>query len=255
MLQKGISMKKGFLSNLYPTTKGLFVIVSLILSLFFDWQFAYFFILPLTLVLAMLDGSLFSFAKKVLFALIVFVLFIFVFKVMLDQESLPVLFDFGFFVITEQAIIEALNQTKLLVVLTSTIFLFFETTELEDLMIALQKLNMSHMVSYILLSTMQLIPDMSKKSKVILQAQQARGIETKGSLLGRLQAFLPSLGPLIISSIADVEDRAVTLEVRGFSSDNKKTNLKELKQSSMDRVVTIGMVVFAVGALIWRVLA
>ncbi len=247
-------MKKGVISNLYPTTKAWFILAPLLMNFFFDWKFAYLIVLPIAAVLALVDGKIVPFAKKVILALIVFVLFIFLFKIVLDQTSTPVLLDLGFLKVTEQALIDALNQTSLLIVLVATVLLFFETTQMEELMLALQKMKMSHMVSYIVLSTFQLIPDMTKKSKVIMQAQQARGIETEGSVVRRMKAFFPSLGPLIISSIADVEDRAVTLEVRGFSSDNKKTSLRQMEKNTIDTIVTGVLLALTVVVIVWRVI-
>ena len=86
-----------------------------------------------------------------------------------------------------------------------------------------------------------------------MQAQQARGIETQGSLMRRLKAFFPSLGPLIISSIADIEDRSITLEVRGFSSENKKTHLKEIRRGHLDLFVVIILLASTIGAILLKV--
>lgn len=247
-------MKKGFVSRLYPTTKALIIALGLLLNFFFDWRFAYFFVLPFCALLALIDGKIVGYLQKVIVALAVFVLFIFMFKIILEQNSTPVLFDLGFIKITEAAILGGLNQTGILIVLVATIILFFETTEMEDLMISLQDLRMSHVVSYIVLSTIQLIPDMTKKSKIIMQAQQARGIETQGSIIKRLRAFFPSLGPLIISSIADIEDRSITLEVRGFSSENKKTHLKEIHKGNSDLIVIVLLLLGTAGAIIAKVM-
>jgi energy-coupling factor transport system permease protein len=246
-------MKKGIISSLYPTTKALIIFLGLFLYFFFDWRFAYFFVLPLCIFLALIDGKVITYLQKVFVALAVFVLFIFLFKIILEQKATPVLFSIGFVKVTEAAVLGGLNQTGILVVLVATIILFFETTEMEDLMISLQELRMSHVVSYIVLSTIQLIPDMMKKSKVIMQAQQARGIETQGSLMRRLKAFFPSLGPLIISSIADIEDRSITLEVRGFSSENKKTHLKEIRRGHLDLFVVIILLASTIGAILLKV--
>lgn len=244
--------EKGIISNLYPTTKGLFVILSLILSLFYDWRFAYLYVFPLCILLSLIDGKLVNYLKKVMLALLVFVAFIFAFKIMLDKAESVVIFKLWFITITEHALLSALNQTKVILVLVSTIILFFETTDIEDLMISLQKMKVSHVVTYIVLSTLQLIPDMSKKSKVIMEAQQARGIETTGSIWRRIGAFFPSLGPLIISSITDIEDRSITLEVRGFSTQGEKTTLKVLDRNHIDKYVVVFLIVISAALLIWR---
>ncbi len=51
---------------------------------------------------------------------------------------------------------------------------------------------------------------MTKLSKTINEAQRARGIETEGSLLIRARAFLPMLGPLVLTSIQQTEERVLT---------------------------------------------
>lgn len=245
-------MKKGIISRIYPTQKLLFVFLSIILAIIYDWKFSYLVILPFCIFMALIDGKIFSYIKKVILALILFISFIFIFKILLDKSNSAILLDLGFIKITEAAIISALNQTAILITLVSTIALFFETTDIEDLMISLQKLNVSHIVTYITLSTLQLIPDMAKKSKVIMQAQQARGIETEGSLVRRLSAFFPSVGPLIISSITDIEDRSITLEVRGFSSENKKTTLNNISKGKYDDIFTVVLIILFIALIIWR---
>ena len=50
-------MKKGVISSLYPTTKALIIFLGLFLSFFFDWRFAYFFVLPFCIFLALIDGG------------------------------------------------------------------------------------------------------------------------------------------------------------------------------------------------------
>ena len=119
-------------------------------------------------------------------------------------------------------------------------------------MIALQAMNVSHVATFVMMSTMQMIPEMISKSKTIMAAQQARGIETEGNLLLRAKAFFPSLGPLIISAVTEIEDKTITLEVRGFSTENKKTTLKDLSKRPMDRALEIGALVVFVVLLIWR---
>ncbi len=244
---------KGLLSQLYPTTKFVFLLSAIFLGAIYDWKFGYFIILPLTMVLALFEGKFFPFFKKVVAALIVFVVFIFLFKVMLDNSDSTILFQWQFITIKTQGLIDGFNQTSILVIIAATVILFFETTDVEDFMISLQQMNVSHLVSYVFLATLQMIPDMVKRSKVIMQAQQARGIETEGNIFLRLKAFFPSLGPLIISSIADLEDRAITLEVRGFSANVPKTHLKQLEMKTSDKWL-MGLIVLLTLVLVgWRI--
>lgn len=208
---------------------------------------------PLTLFLALFSGSFISFVKKFIGALLLFVIFVFLFKIMLDKSDSQIIFQWQFIIVRIQGLIDGLNQTSVLVVMAAVVLLFFETTEVEDLMISLQQRKVSHVVSYIVLSTLQMIPDMVKRSKVILQAQQARGIETEGSMYLRLRAFFPSLGPLIISSISELEERAITLEVRGFSASVEKTFLKDIRSRNIDTILSFGIILLSVILLGWRI--
>lgn len=248
-----LDRKKGPLSKLYPLTKLVFLFCSIILAIVFDWKFGYLVMVPLTMVLALFSGNFAGFIKKFIGALLLFVIFVFLFKIMLDKSDSQILFQWQFVIIRIQGLIDGLNQTSVLVVMAAVVLLFFETTEVEDLMISLQQRKVSHVVSYIVLSTLQMIPDMVKHSKVIMQAQQARGIETEGNIMLRLRAFFPSLGPLIISSISELEERAITLEVRGFSASVEKTFLKDIQSRKIDRILSIIFVLLSVSLLGWRI--
>ena len=231
-------MKKKVISELYPITK-LAVVAALIVIgfLFRNYVYGYFIVLPFTILAAFIDLSGKSYLKKITTAMLVFVLFFLAFKIMLDTSDSKILLKWGFLTVREQGLLSGANDSALIMVFAASFLLFFETTDMADFMISLNKLGLSHVGSYIALSTLQMIPEMGKKSKVILQAQQARGIETTGSLFTRMKAFIPALGPLIISSITDLEDRAVTLEVRAFSSENPKTFYREPPFRLADKLI------------------
>ena len=153
---------------------------------------------------------------------------------------------------TLNGILNGLEQTKFILTLITLFLLFFETTDIEDLMIALQQKRVSHVTSYVIMATMTMIPEMIKKSSKIIKAQQARGIETTGSIKNRAKAFFPSLGPLIISSLSEIDEKTITLEARGFASENEKTCLKEIKKTTADRIIFYVFIALVVLALVWR---
>ena len=85
-----------------------------------------------------------------------------------------------------------------------------------------------------------------------MDAQRSRGIETEGSIANRMKAFLPVLGPLVVSSIANTEERALTLQARGFSVKTKKSSLKTLEKSNRDKIINIFMSLIMVVLIGWR---
>lgn len=76
-----------------------------------------------------------------------------------------------------------------------------------------------------------------------MDAQRSRGLETEGNLWTRLKAFLPLIGPVVMSSLLETRERAMALEVRGFSASGKKTFLYERESSTLDRVLQWTLIV------------
>lgn len=130
--------------------------------------------------------------------------------------------------------------------------MFFRITDIKDFVFALEKMGVSPKASYIVLSTVEMIPEMKKQSEVIMDAQRSRGIETEGSIANRMKAFLPVLGPLVVSSIANTEERALTLQARGFSVKTKKSSLKTLEKSNRDKIINIFMSLIMLVLIGWR---
>ena len=114
---------------------------------------------------------------------------------------------------------------------------------------------MSPKASYVFLSTLQMIKVLQHNSRVIMNAQQARGVETEGNLFVRARAFLPSMVPLIMGSIANTEERVLTLESKGFSVKCKKTHIFDVVPSGNERTAMIIAVTITILVVVWRVLA
>ena len=44
----------------------------------------------------------------------------------------------------------------------------------------------------------------------------------KAILLARIKSFIPLLGPVVLNSLNDTRERAIALEIRGFSAKGRK---------------------------------
>jgi energy-coupling factor transport system permease protein len=113
----------------------------------------------------------------------------------------------------------------------------FQTTKNKELSRALEDTGMNYKAAYIFIATLQMIQLLGQNSRIIMDAQRARGVETEGNLLTRAKAFFPSLVPLILGSITGAEERALTLEAKGFDVNCKKTHLFELERSGREKTV------------------
>jgi energy-coupling factor transport system permease protein len=117
---------------------------------------------------------------------------------------------------------------------------------------ALEEAGLSPRFAYLFGSPLLLIPQLSGRIQSIRAAQQARGLEIQGNLLRRVKALFPLVAPLVFSALVDVEERALALEVRGFSAPHTKTYLNALQDSSWQRLLRWGMLALAVGLLAKR---
>lgn len=157
------------ISKIFPTTKLFMVIVTVIISLVLPWQFAYLFVLPVSLILALLDNKFKQYVKKLWIVLLLVLLIMFLFQLFLDKSTEHVYLNLGFMRVTLNGILNGLEQTKFILTLITLFLLFFETTDIEDLMIALQQKRVSHVTSYVIMATMTMIPEMIKKSSKIIK--------------------------------------------------------------------------------------
>ena len=99
-----------------------------------------------------------------------------------------------------------------------------------------------------------MIPEMKKQSDIIMDSQKARGVEMEGNVFVRFKALIPIFIPMVLSSIISTEERAITLESRGFSIGEKRTILHDIEETKNDKIMKIVLAIFIVLCILWRVL-
>jgi energy-coupling factor transport system permease protein len=75
------------------------------------------------------------------------------------------------------------------------------------------------------------------RAATISESQRARGLVTEGSLRARIRGLLPIVGPVIITSLTDVEERSLALESRAFSRPGRRQLLWAMPDTTWERVV------------------
>ncbi|MFE0558327.1 energy-coupling factor transporter transmembrane component T [Paenibacillus sp. NPDC058910] len=242
-----------FILDLYPTTKMLavfFVIISALMLPGYIYQYS---ILPIIIIIALLAGRFKLFISVFCKTIIVIVLFIFIFQVFLIPGE-TVLYEWRFLSISKEGIMNSLLLTSKLIAISASLILFFQITQIKDFMYSLEKMGVSKKVSFVILSTLQIIPQMKALSNTIADAQRSRGIETEGKFLVRVKAFVPLIGPLILSSIQGTEERVLTLESRAFSSKVKKTHVYHIEKTPKDMIVRIAIMLLFIILIMRRFL-
>lgn len=126
-------------------------------------------------------------------------------------------------------------------------------TKPSDLIECLVRRGFSSKFGYVMSSVLQIIPQMSATTQTILDAQRSRGMETEGNLLTRIKAYIPLLGPLVMNSLIETNERSMALEIRAFNSKQKKTFLYEEKNSASMLILRSTIFLILIGAIAWRI--
>ena len=94
---------------------------------------------------------------------------------------------------------------------------------------------------------------MQAKAQTIIAAQRSRGLDTESTFLKRAGSLVPLVGPLVFGSLVEVEERAIAIEARGFTSKKVKTSLHEIPDSSLDQVIRWGLVILVIISIVLNI--
>lgn len=169
-----------------------------------------------------------------------------------------ILVSVGPLALTREGLTFGLISAGRLVVAFLVLVEFLFTTLADDLLESLVSRGASHRISFVVLSAVQMVPQMQGRAGSILQAQQARGLALTGSFGTRIRALVPLIGPVVLGSLVDVRERTFALEARGFGARPGRTAYRVVADPSIDRllriVLLIGWLAVVVVALtgVWR---
>ena len=138
--------------------------------------------------------------------------------------------------------------------IAGAVTLFYLTTDPRDLTLDLERRGVSSRVAFVANASVQTVPAILERANTITAAQRARGLDTEGSLVRRLRGIVPIVGPTIIGSISEVEERTMALEARGFTRPGRRTLLWAPADSRAQRALR-WMLCLVVPALIGARLA
>lgn len=224
--------------KLYPSTKFLFLLILIILSVFAPGYKFQYLVLPFMIIVSLLSNSIKGFLTVFLKSIFIIVLFLFIIQTYIVPNADEIQLV-GFIHFSTTGLNDSLNMTSKIIAISSGIIWFFQVTSIKDIIFALEGIGTPRKVTFIIASTIQLVPQMTALSKIITDAQKSRGIETEGNILIRAKAFIPMVGPLVLSSIQQTEERVLALESRAFSSKVRKTSIYRIEKSKLDYILDI----------------
>jgi energy-coupling factor transport system permease protein len=153
------------------------------------------------------------------------------------RAGTTVLFTIGPFDATAEGVDFAGQTLVRLFAISTSIGLFGLTTEPHAFVLDLERRGLSPRFAFVALATLEAVPAMVERAGVIQAAQRARGLDTEGSVVARLRGVLPLVGPVILSSLTEVEERTLALEVRAFGRPGRRHLLWQIPDSTAQLIL------------------
>ena len=138
------------------------------------------------------------------------------------------------------------------VAISGAITLFYLTTPPYELVADLERRGVSPRLAFVANASAQAVPAMVERAAAILAAQRARGLDTEGNPLRRVTALVPIVGPVILGTLTEVEERTLALEARAFSRPGARTLLWWPPDSILQRAARWSLVLGLVGLIVAR---
>jgi energy-coupling factor transport system permease protein len=178
--------------------------------------------------------------------------FIFIMQALFQPVGDTVIFRFWVLDITRESLLFAFRVAMRITVMISAFTLFLMTTHPSELMFDLTRRGLPGQFAYVIISTLQILPQMQAKAQTIIAAQRSRGLDTESSFLKRAGSLIPLVGPLVFGSLVEVEERAIAIEARGFTSTQPKTSLQEIPDTNPDKILRWMLILLVIAFFILR---
>lgn len=214
--EQGATRLERWLRALNPGVKLLVALLLGVAALVFPGPAMAGALVLLLFVVAGGAGALGSFAKVMCgFGIPASVILVFI-QGFYGTGNVTFIADFGFAKLGLEGVLTALKTVGTVLVFLGGFFLMNRTATPSELVADLTERGLSPEAGYLVLASLNVVPQMRRRMATIQEAQTARGLELDGGVLSRLRATLPLLGPVVMSSLTDAQERSMTLETHGF---------------------------------------
>jgi len=248
--------RDSFIHRLNPLTKLTFVFGFILISFLSPWYWTPQFLILLVIFPLSFVGRVYREYFTALIRLILpAIAFLFFMQALFQPGGVHEVLRIWVLVVTQESLYFAFGNASRIFLMVSSFTLILLTTHPSELMSDLTRRGLPGQFAYVIVSTVQIIPQMQSKAQTIIAAQRSRGLETEGSLARRVGALFPLVAPLVFGSLVDVEERAIAIEARGFTSTRQKTFLYEIPDTSFDKIarwVMVALVFLTLLAKLWR---
>ena len=186
---------------------------------------------------------------KIMFGIPVTVMLMFI-QGLYSPKNRTALLDFGFAQLGLEGVLYAAKVVVSLLVFLGSFYIMNKTTYVGAMVSALTSVGLSAKVGYLVLASLNVVPQMQRRMAVIQEAQSARGLDASGGVIARIKAYIPLLGPVVMSSLTDAQERGMTLETRGFGITGvKQTSYVKVSWNAADKVLNWIFVLFLIAVV------
>jgi energy-coupling factor transport system permease protein len=246
--------RDSILHRLNPLTKFVLALSIILVAFISPWYW----ISPILLLFCLMPLSFAGKVSKEYFSSVLrlilpAVTFIFIMQALFQPGGEIILFKFWVLDVTVESVAYAFRIAMRIAVMISAFTIFLLTTHPSELMSDLTRRGLPGQFAYVIISTLQILPQMQAKAQTIISAQRARGLDTESSFVKRAGAIVPLVGPLVFGSLVEVEERAIAIEARGFTSTHVKTSLHEVKDTNADKALRWALIIIVVLTLVSRI--
>ena len=169
------------------------------------------------------------------------------------RPGTTVLFTLGPFDATAEGVDFAAETILRLLAISLSIGLFILTTDPRAFVFDLERRGLPTRFAFVALATVEAVPTLVARAATIGESQRARGLDTEGSLRARLAGVLPLVGPALITSLTEVEERSLALESRAFSRPGRRHLLWSMPDSHRERAIRWLLVIILIAVIAARV--
>jgi energy-coupling factor transport system permease protein len=165
-----------------------------------------------------------------------------------------VLFTIGPFDATLEGVDFAGQTLVRLFAISTSILLFGLTTDPRAFVLDLERRRLSPRFAFVALATLEAVPAMVERATVIQASQRSRGLDTEGSVWARARGVLPLVVPVILSSLTEVEERSLALEVRAFGRPGRRHLLWHIPDSALQLIARAALLLGLIALIVGRVI-
>jgi energy-coupling factor transport system permease protein len=210
-------------------------------------------VMLLVIVPAAVAGSVRPLLRAILVLTLPIGISVFLVNLLFFPGGSTVLLQLGPIAATAEGLGFAIEILARLLAIAGGITLFYLTTAPGDLTLDLERRGVSSRFAFVANASVQTVPAMVERAQAITAAQRARGLDTEGSIVARIRGIVPIVGPVILGSIGEVEQRTMALEARAFARPGRRTLLWAPADSGRQRAARWLIVACLVALIVARV--